>query len=248
MNIVSTCTANVVCGHLAICVDDSAWYSWWLNKLLFCRILDNLPLVVPIKRLDQVAPMVYQLGFYVGAKGQPTGVNTSDSQKIHILSASYEICINEMHFMFLQNKDVKYYIHNHLSFLVRYHKDTQLDLARIVGFEVKPFRLGLSESSLFFVCLYFYPVLWFIICSVTALNMSMKVSGMGIRLAWAPVILMPSAPSWTQMPHKRSQQIMILYSHMILNLRWDFDHCLNFDLEKHIAFFKSIHWSWRNNL
>ncbi|KAJ8477617.1 hypothetical protein OPV22_021344 [Ensete ventricosum] len=82
------------------------------NEYRVNMILDNLPLVVPIKRLDQVAPMVYQLGFYVGAKGQPTG-----------------------------NKDVKYYIHNHLSFLVKYHKDTQMDLARIVGFEVKPFSV-----------------------------------------------------------------------------------------------------------
>ncbi|KAG6475979.1 hypothetical protein ZIOFF_062243 [Zingiber officinale] len=53
-------------------------------------ILDNLPLVVPIKRT---------------------------------------------------NKDVKYYIHNHLEFLVKYHKDAQLDLARIVGFEVTPFSV-----------------------------------------------------------------------------------------------------------
>ncbi|CAL9071134.1 unnamed protein product [Musa textilis] len=75
-------------------------------------ILDNLPLVVPIKRLDQDTPTFYQHGFYIGAKGQAPG-----------------------------KKDVKYYIHNHLSFLVRYHKDMQMDLARIVGFEVKPFSV-----------------------------------------------------------------------------------------------------------
>ncbi|CAL9758776.1 unnamed protein product [Musa acuminata subsp. burmannicoides] len=75
-------------------------------------ILDNLPLVVPIKRLDQDTPTFYQHGFYIGAKGQATG-----------------------------KKDVKYYIHNHLSFLVRYHKDMQMDLARIVGFEVKSFSV-----------------------------------------------------------------------------------------------------------
>nr|CAD1840221.1 unnamed protein product [Ananas comosus var. bracteatus] len=75
-------------------------------------ILDNLPLVVPIKRLDQDSAVVYQHGFHVGVKGQYSG-----------------------------SKDEKYFIHNHLSFLVKYHKDTNMDSARIVGFEVKPFSV-----------------------------------------------------------------------------------------------------------
>lgn len=41
------------------------------------RILDNLPQVVPIQRLDQEAPPLYQLGFHVGLKGQFTGVSIS---------------------------------------------------------------------------------------------------------------------------------------------------------------------------
>ncbi|KAG1363717.1 transmembrane 9 superfamily member 9 [Cocos nucifera] len=75
-------------------------------------ILDNLPLVVPIKRLDQDSPTFYQHGFHVGVKVQHTG-----------------------------GKDEKYFIHNHLSFQVKYHQDVQVDLARIVGFEVKPFSV-----------------------------------------------------------------------------------------------------------
>ncbi|XP_020578770.1 transmembrane 9 superfamily member 8-like [Phalaenopsis equestris] len=75
-------------------------------------ILDNLPLVVPIKRMDQDSTTVYQQGVHVGVKGQYTG-----------------------------SKDEKYFIHNHLSFLVKYHKDEQTDFARIVGFEVKPFSV-----------------------------------------------------------------------------------------------------------
>ncbi|CAL5419364.1 unnamed protein product [Camellia sinensis] len=75
-------------------------------------ILDNLPLVVPIQRLDQESPPVYQLGFHVGLKGQYTG-----------------------------SKDEKNFIHNHLKFTVKYHRDMQTDLARIVGFEVKPFSV-----------------------------------------------------------------------------------------------------------
>uniref|UniRef100_A0A2P2MD84 Transmembrane 9 superfamily member n=1 Tax=Rhizophora mucronata TaxID=61149 RepID=A0A2P2MD84_RHIMU len=37
-------------------------------------ILDNLPLVVAIPRLDQESPTVYQLGYHVGLKGQYSGV------------------------------------------------------------------------------------------------------------------------------------------------------------------------------
>ncbi|XP_023524112.1 transmembrane 9 superfamily member 8 [Cucurbita pepo subsp. pepo] len=75
-------------------------------------ILDNLPLVFPIQRQDQESPVVYQMGYHVGLKGQYTA-----------------------------SKDEKYFIHNHLAFTVRYHKDMQTDAARIVGFEVKPFSV-----------------------------------------------------------------------------------------------------------
>ncbi|KAJ4958526.1 hypothetical protein NE237_025637 [Protea cynaroides] len=75
-------------------------------------ILDNLPLVVPLRRQDQESPTVYQHGFHVGLKGAYTGV-----------------------------KGEKYFIHNHLQFTVKYHKDLQTDSARIVGFEVKPFSV-----------------------------------------------------------------------------------------------------------
>ncbi|XP_057959932.1 transmembrane 9 superfamily member 9-like [Malania oleifera] len=76
-------------------------------------ILDNLPLVVPIRRVDQQqSPTVYQLGFHVGLKGQYTG-----------------------------SKDEKFFIHNHLTFTVKYHNDQQTDSARIVGFEVQPFSV-----------------------------------------------------------------------------------------------------------
>ncbi|ESW26875.1 hypothetical protein PHAVU_003G155900 [Phaseolus vulgaris] len=75
-------------------------------------ILDNLPLVVPIRRLDQESSMVYLHGFLVGLKGQYSGI-----------------------------KEEKYFIHNHLAFVVKYHRDPQLGLSRIVGFEVKPFSV-----------------------------------------------------------------------------------------------------------
>ncbi|XP_061364060.1 transmembrane 9 superfamily member 8 isoform X1 [Gastrolobium bilobum] len=76
-------------------------------------ILDNLPLVVPIKREDQIQDStVYQLGFHVGLKGQYSG-----------------------------SKEEKYFIHNHLAFTVKYHRDSLTESARIVGFEVKPFSV-----------------------------------------------------------------------------------------------------------
>ncbi|CAN6458856.1 unnamed protein product [Victoria cruziana] len=72
-------------------------------------ILDNLPLVVPLKRPDQESTTIYQHGFVVGFRGH------------------YEGTTEERHF-----------IHNHLHFTVKYHKDMSADTARIVGFEVKP--------------------------------------------------------------------------------------------------------------
>ncbi|GJQ94880.1 transmembrane 9 superfamily member 8-like protein [Tanacetum coccineum] len=36
-------------------------------------------------------------------------------------------------------KEAKYFINNHLTFTVQYHKDIQTDYARIVGFEVNAF-------------------------------------------------------------------------------------------------------------
>ncbi|KAI4379863.1 hypothetical protein MLD38_006106 [Melastoma candidum] len=75
-------------------------------------ILDNLPLVVPLRRSEQDPTPVYQLGYHVGLKGQHSG-----------------------------SKEDKYFIHNHLSFTVKYHSDEESDLARIVGFEVKPFSV-----------------------------------------------------------------------------------------------------------
>lgn len=39
----------------------------------------------------------------------------------------------------MQSNEEKHFIYNHLSFLVKYHRDENTDLARIVGFEVKPF-------------------------------------------------------------------------------------------------------------
>lgn len=53
----------------------------------------------------------------------------------------------------LQSKDEKHFIHNHLTFTVKYHKDLQTDSARIVGFEVMPFRFVFMATHIS-VCTY----------------------------------------------------------------------------------------------
>ncbi|KAL8189548.1 hypothetical protein R6Q57_029114 [Mikania cordata] len=75
-------------------------------------ILDNLPLVVPMTRIEKDSPIIYQHGFFVGRKVQYAGT-----------------------------KEEKYFINNHLAFTVKFHKDIQTDSARIVGFEVNAFSV-----------------------------------------------------------------------------------------------------------
>ncbi|XP_057760286.1 uncharacterized protein LOC130980645 [Arachis stenosperma] len=78
-------------------------------------------IVVLIKRPDQDST-IYQLAFHVGLKGHYSGSN-----------------------------EKKYFIHNHLKFTVKYHRDLLIESARIVGFQVKPFSIChvLSEDVLY---------------------------------------------------------------------------------------------------
>ncbi|KAK3426761.1 hypothetical protein EUGRSUZ_F03131 [Eucalyptus grandis] len=72
-------------------------------------ILDNLPVAVLRQRRDGSQSTTYEHGFRVGFKGNYAG-----------------------------SKEEKYFINNHLSFRVKFHKDELTDTARIVGFEVTP--------------------------------------------------------------------------------------------------------------
>ncbi|OMO70796.1 hypothetical protein CCACVL1_18656 [Corchorus capsularis] len=72
-------------------------------------ILDNLPVAVLRQRRDGSQSTTYEHGFRVGFKGNYAG-----------------------------SKEEKYFINNHLSFRVMFHRDTETDAARIVGFEVTP--------------------------------------------------------------------------------------------------------------
>uniref|UniRef100_A0A0C9S5C7 Transmembrane 9 superfamily member n=1 Tax=Wollemia nobilis TaxID=56998 RepID=A0A0C9S5C7_9CONI len=75
-------------------------------------ILDNLPVVVPRQRPDGTPLYSYEHGFRVGFKASYTG-----------------------------STEEKYFIHNHLNFVVKFHKDMETDTARIVGFEVAPYSV-----------------------------------------------------------------------------------------------------------
>ncbi|KAF5956772.1 hypothetical protein HYC85_003997, partial [Camellia sinensis] len=76
-------------------------------------ILDNLPLVVPIRRLDQESVIVYQHGVHVGLKGLYAGVNQG-GKVFHPQSLI---------------------IHGEVS------QGPTTESSRIVGFEVKPFSI-----------------------------------------------------------------------------------------------------------
>ncbi|KAH6801511.1 transmembrane nine 7 [Perilla frutescens var. hirtella] len=71
-------------------------------------ILDNLPVAVRRQSSDRTST-IYEHGFRVGFRGNHTG-----------------------------SKVYKYFLNNHLSFTVMYHRDPETDSARIVGFEVAP--------------------------------------------------------------------------------------------------------------
>lgn len=71
MNIVSTCTATLDFANICLIFFFFPKLYFLLKIPLHVRILDNLPLVVPVRRLDQESPPIYQLGYFVGVKGQP---------------------------------------------------------------------------------------------------------------------------------------------------------------------------------
>lgn len=115
-----------------------------------CRILDNLPVAVLRQRRDGSQSTTYEHGFRVGFKGNYAGVSLIGKTKTLI---SYSLVRSRMpriliSHLFFQSKEEKYFINNHLSFRVMYHKDLETDYARIVGFEVTPNRYLLLIPAL----------------------------------------------------------------------------------------------------
>ncbi|CAA3007130.1 transmembrane 9 superfamily member 9-like [Olea europaea subsp. europaea] len=100
---------NVVCRITLNAKDAKEFKERIEDEYRVNMILDNLPLVEPYKRND-IDSVVSQHGFHVGLIGQYAG-----------------------------KREQKYFINNHMTFTVKFHKDEPTDAARIVGFEVKPF-------------------------------------------------------------------------------------------------------------
>ncbi|KVI05889.1 Major facilitator superfamily domain, general substrate transporter [Cynara cardunculus var. scolymus] len=92
------------------CLSNPSIFLWHIS-VSYPLILDNLPVAVLRQRRDGTQSTTYEHGFRVGFKGNYAG-----------------------------SKEEKYFINNHLSFRVMYHKDLETDSARIVGFEVTPNR------------------------------------------------------------------------------------------------------------
>lgn len=141
MNIEWTCESLIT-----LCLLSHFTWQKMYSLVYFqcCRILDNLPLVVPLRRPDRESSLVYLHGFLVGLKGQYAGVSAS----LMTLFLSL-VCVLFWQFKqkCWQNKDEKHFVHNHLTFVVKYHRDPVTETSRIVGFEVKPFRLCIISLS-----------------------------------------------------------------------------------------------------
>lgn len=87
----------------------------------------------------EVSQQHMNMVFVLGSKETIRGYNLAGSSVIKFQISflfpyfyKFTIC--------LQSKEEKYFINNHLSFRVMYHKDSETDAARIVGFEVTPNR------------------------------------------------------------------------------------------------------------
>uniref|UniRef100_A0A0D9XAQ9 Transmembrane 9 superfamily member n=1 Tax=Leersia perrieri TaxID=77586 RepID=A0A0D9XAQ9_9ORYZ len=81
------------------------------NQYRVNMALDNLPLTIPIRRIDE-SGFFYQHGYHIGVIGRYAGEEYN-----------------------------RYFIHNHLSFLVKYERDLDTGASRIVAFETKPFSI-----------------------------------------------------------------------------------------------------------
>ncbi|KAL4386516.1 hypothetical protein GQ457_09G005820 [Hibiscus cannabinus] len=98
-------------------------------------ILDNLPVAVLRQRRDGSQSTTYEHGFRVGFKGNYAGVWSGN---LVLFSNFYMFFTLIVTVMPSQSKEEKYFINNHLSFRVMFHRDTETDATRIVGFEVTP--------------------------------------------------------------------------------------------------------------
>ncbi|GAU27047.1 hypothetical protein TSUD_314090 [Trifolium subterraneum] len=105
----------------------------------------SLPYVAPKKIQDSTENLGEVLrgdrienSLYVFKMREPQMCNIVGKIKLDAKNAKeFKEKINDEY----RSKEEKYFIHNHLAFTVKYHRDVQTESARIVGFEVKPFSV-----------------------------------------------------------------------------------------------------------
>ena len=104
-----------------------------LSFLSTHRILDNLPVAMVKVRTEKDKPLkTYERGYPIGFKAKV---------EVHFMILNLYFLFLLAHLLLVQDAgDEKYFLHNHLRFTVLYHKDPSTNLARVVGFEVEPFR------------------------------------------------------------------------------------------------------------
>ena len=117
--------------------------------------MDNLPVAVLRQRRDGSQSTTYEHGFRVGFKGNYAGVSLPPALKFVFILANCPY-FNMSICLLLQSKAEKYFINNHLSFRVMYHRDLETDSARIVGFEVTPHRFYVFHSYVYLLKLSTY--------------------------------------------------------------------------------------------
>ncbi|KAL2897630.1 Transmembrane 9 superfamily member 9 [Bienertia sinuspersici] len=143
-------TCRVVCRRILDVQSVKSFQEKILEHYQVNMVLDGLPVAVRHQIQPEEAANDHQIGCHMGLMGHYAGVSVSwhVGMSSSFVSAWHLMvgCYNESEFslfavyFYMQTEDFKYYIYNHLVFTVKYYKDAVTDSAKIVGFEVKPFR------------------------------------------------------------------------------------------------------------
>ncbi|KAK6151576.1 hypothetical protein DH2020_014211 [Rehmannia glutinosa] len=113
---------------------SSSSVSCDVNSLICCALVQGDLLKVKVNKLTSVKTQLpysyYSLPYCKPEKIVDSAENLGEVLRGDRIENSPYVRTEE-----------KYFIHNHLTFTVKYHKDEETDAARIVGFEVKPFSV-----------------------------------------------------------------------------------------------------------
>ncbi|EEC83245.1 hypothetical protein OsI_28561 [Oryza sativa Indica Group] len=114
---------------------------------------------LPFCKPDTIVDSAQNLGEVLRGDRIENSPYTFEMREPQMLSNSLQISVGEKEAKILKekiedeyrvnmqasSKDEKSFIHNHLSFTVKYHRDAQRDVSRIVAFEVKPYSYAACD-------------------------------------------------------------------------------------------------------